>query len=208
MESKMIDQTLTPTSAASRENGGGLPPRLLRGAFEAANPGGDRPAIYLACLASYNAGLLHGAWVWAEDADDIQAGAREMLAASPEPFAEEWAIHDYAGFEGLRVEEYESFEAVADKAAFIAERGELGAKLAEHFGGNLDEARRAFESYAGEYESLADYAEGFTLETGTEIPAALRNYIDWASMAQDLELNGDVLTIEMGYKSIHVFWSR
>ena len=84
----------------------------------------------------------------------------------------------------------------------------MGAKLAEHFGGNLDDARRAFEDYAGEHESLADYAEQLTTETGMEIPAALRNYIDWASMGQDIELNGDVFAIEMSHKSVHIFWSR
>ena len=175
---------------------------------EVAHPSGDRPAIYVACLASYNAGTLHGRWVWADDAEEIGAAVRAMLAASPEPDAEEWAIHDYAGFEGLRIEEYESFETVAAKATFIAERGELGAKLAEHFGGNLEDACRAFEDYAGEHESLADYAEELTTETGTEIPANLRNYIDWASMGQDMELNGDVFTIVMAHNSVHIFWSR
>ncbi len=175
---------------------------------EVAHPSGDRPAIYVACLASYNAGTLHGRWVWADDADEISAAVRIMLAASREPDAEEWAIHDYAGFEGLRIAEYESFETVAAKASFIAERGELGAKLTEHFGGNLDDARRAFEDYAGEHESLADYAEQLTTETGTEIPENLRNYIDWASMGQDMELNGDVFIIEMGHNSVHIFWSR
>lgn len=175
---------------------------------EVAHPSGDRPAVYVACLASYNAGTLHGRWVWADDADEIGEAVRAMLAASPEPDAEEWAIHDYAGFEGLRVEEYESFEAVAAKASYISERGELGAKLVAHFGGDLEDARRAFENYAGEHENLADYAEAFTLETGMEIPKALQNYIDWVSMGQDMELNGEIFTIDMGYKSVHVFWSQ
>jgi len=181
------------------------------GAFlqqEVAHPSGDRPAIYVACLASYNAGTLHGRWVWADDADEIGAAVRAILATSPEPGAEEWAIHDYAGFEGLRVEEYESFEAVAAKAAFISERGELGAKLVEHFAGNLENAQSAFDSYAGEHESLADYAENLTVETGADIPANLRNYIDWASMGRDMEINGDIFTIENGHKSVHVFWAR
>jgi len=175
---------------------------------EVAHPSGDRPAVYVACLASYNAGTLHGRWVWADDADEIGAAVRAMLAASPEPDAEEWAIHDYAGFDGLRIEEYESFETVAAKASYVAERGELGAKLVAHFGGDLEDSRRAFESYAGEHESLADYAEALTLESGVEIPKALRNYVDWASMGQDMELNGEVFTIDMGYKSVHVFGSR
>ena len=30
---------------------------------EVANPSGDRPAIYVACLAAYNSGILHGDWI-------------------------------------------------------------------------------------------------------------------------------------------------
>jgi len=53
--------------------------------------------IYVASLSDYNAGRLHGAWIDAtQDADEIEAEVQEMLAASPEPIAEEWAIHDSA----------------------------------------------------------------------------------------------------------------
>jgi antirestriction protein len=163
----------------------------------------------VACLAAYNNGQLHGAWIWAEDADDMQAATRKMLAASPETDAEEWAIHDYAGFEGLRLSEYQSFESVADMAAFIEEHEELGAKTAEHFGGNLDEARTALtENYAGKYESLAEFAQGFFEDCGTEIPPAFRNYIDWAALGRDISLNGDITVIEMGHNVRHIFWAR
>jgi hypothetical protein len=54
----------------------------------------DTPRIYLACLAAYNNGRLHGAWVDADQgADHIWNELRKMLRASPEPDAEEWAIH-------------------------------------------------------------------------------------------------------------------
>lgn len=175
---------------------------------ELANPSGDRPALYVACLASYNNGTLHGAWMWAEDADAMRDATRAMLARSPEPRAEEWAIHDYAGFKGLSLSEYQSFETVAEMAAFIEERGELGAKVAEHFGGDLDDCRTAFENYAGEYESLADYAQELTTDCGTDIPESLRHYIDYAAMGRDMEINGDVFTVEMGYQSVHIFRAR
>jgi len=41
--------------------------------------------------------------------------------------AEEWAIHDYEGFEGAEVGEYFSFENIVELADYIRERGELGA---------------------------------------------------------------------------------
>ena len=53
-------------------------------------------SIYAACLASYNAGRLHGVWIDAtQDVDHTDADIRVMLSESFEPDAEEWAIHDY-----------------------------------------------------------------------------------------------------------------
>lgn len=54
----------------------------------------DTPRIYVACLAAYNAGTLHGKWIEAtQDIEDIWKEIRDMLASSPEPNSEEWAIH-------------------------------------------------------------------------------------------------------------------
>jgi antirestriction protein len=161
--------------------------------------------IYVACLAAYNNGILHGCWINADqEADDIRDGIAAMLNASPIAGAEEYAIHDYEGFEGAPVSEYQGVESVVELAAFIAEHGELGGKLVEYFG-DLAEARKAIEDrYAGQYRSLADFAEELT-EQGTEIPKALEYYIDWEHMARDLAIN-DVLTIETGFEFVHVFW--
>lgn len=57
------------------------------------------PQIYVACLAAYNNGHLHGAWIdAAQEPWAIYDAVRVMLAASPIAGAEEWAIHDYEGF--------------------------------------------------------------------------------------------------------------
>ncbi len=163
--------------------------------------------IYAACLAAYNNGILHGAWIDAEqDAYDIYADIRTMLAASPLEDAEEWAIHEYEGFEGAAVLEYMGLDQVAELAAFIAEHGEIGGKLIAHFGA-LDEARKAIDdSYAGTYRSLAEFAEEITEET-SQIPEGLRYYIDYERMARDLKIS-DVFVIETGFEQVHVFWSR
>ncbi len=166
------------------------------------------PRIYVACLAAYNNGRLHGRWIDADqDAEAIHAEINAMLAASPVPLAEEWAIHDHEGFEGAKIEEFLSIQRIVDLAAFIAEHGELGGKLLQHFGGDLDDATAAFEEHAGEHKSLADFAQDLTEET-TEIPENLANYIDYQAIARDMELNGDVFTIELGFECVHVFWSR
>jgi antirestriction protein len=41
--------------------------------------------IYVACLASYNAGCLHGAWIDCTDLDSMQDQVNAILRASPEP---------------------------------------------------------------------------------------------------------------------------
>ena len=143
-----------------------------------------------------------------------RSGCREPSPASRAsalrasiPDAEEWAIDDYEGYEGARLEEYSGIEKAHALALFIVERGTLGAKLLEHFGGDLDEAEAAFEDYACEHRSLADFTREITEET-MEIPERLANYIDYDAIARDMELNGDVFTVELGFDEVHVFWSR
>lgn len=166
----------------------------------------EQPRIYVACLAAYNNGYLHGAWIdaalepWA-----IYDEVKAMLAASPIAGAEEWAIHDYEGFGGARIEEYASFDHVSELAAFIAEHGALGAALLDHCSGELSEAREVIEDrHLGSYASLADYVQEVT-EDSTAIPHALRYYIDWRAMARDAEINGDLFTVQTAWDAVHVF---
>lgn len=167
----------------------------------------NAPRIYAACLAAYNNGYLHGRWIdAAQDPADIQTEIAEMLATSPIQHAEEWAIHDYEGFEGARLEEYSGIERAHALAMFIIEHGTLGGELLAHFGGDLEAAETAFDHYAGEHKSLADFVQELTEET-TDIPPTLVNYIDYEAMARDMELNGDVFTVELGFDEVHVFWS-
>jgi len=169
---------------------------------------GTGPRIYVACLAAYNNGYLHGRWIDADqDADGMRAEIADMLKASPVPGAEEWAIHDYEGFEGAELSEYTGIDRVAELAGFVAEHGELGGKLLNHFSGDIDQARSAFDDYAGRFASLADYAQTLT-EDITDIPPTLVHYIDYEAMARDMEIGGDVFTIELGFEDVHVFWSR
>jgi len=158
--------------------------------------------IYVACLAAYNNGYLHGRWIDATLGEaHIWEKTRLMLAASPIEEAEEWAIHDYEGFEGASLNEYASFETVAELAEFIEEHGQLGGELIGHYGGELADARTALEHYQGEHTSLADYAQQFTEECGTEIPDS------YDAMGRDWEMSGDIFTIETGFEEVHVFSS-
>ena len=171
----------------------------------AADP--DTPKIYVACLAAYNNGHLHGSWIDVVDEDGIQDAVRALLKSSPIPDAEEYAIHDYENFDGVTINEYDSFARVVEIAEFLENCSGFGGKLLENYGGDIEDAESALERYNGEYESLADFAEELT-ESTTEIPKNLKYYIDYKSMARDMEMNGDIFSIETAYKEIHVFWNN
>lgn len=168
----------------------------------------DEIKIYVADLAAYNNGKLHGVWINAcDDVEDIQEQINKMLAESPEGFAEEYAIHDHEGFGSYSLSEYAWLESVHEVACFIDEHGDLGAELLAHFS-NLDEARDAIEDkYAGCYKNVADFAEELTEEC-TQIPENLARYIDYNAMAYDMEVGGDIFTIELAHGDVHIFWNH
>ena len=165
--------------------------------------------IYVADLAAYNNGKLHGVWIDAtDDLDEIWNAVNAMLKASPEGFAEEWAIHDYEGFGSYALSEWESFERVHAIASFIEDYPAIGVELLSHFGGHLDDARKAAEeNYAGLYTSLANYAEELTDNTA-DIPENLAYYLDYERMGRDMELSSDIYTIETAHDEVHVFWNH
>ena len=169
----------------------------------------SNPRIYVACLAAYNNGYLHGAWIDADqDVDEIRDEIAAMLARSPIEHAEEYAIHDYEGVEGVAISEYAGIDTVARMGAFIAEHGALGAGLLEQFSGDMGQAESTLEDcYHGQFASLADYMEELTTQSVT-IPEALRYYVDWDAMARDAEMSGDLFTIETAHGEVHVFSNR
>lgn len=163
--------------------------------------------IYVACLTAYNNGHLHGAWIDAtQDIEQISAEIVKILAASPIDRAEEYAIHDYEGFYGVRINENDGIEHVAALAEFIEEHGALGAAVLEYYS-DTDAAQTALDDhYAGEYQSPADFARELTESTG-DVPENLAYYIDYDAMARDL-LIGDVFAFELAIDEIHIFWSH
>jgi antirestriction protein len=170
----------------------------------------DTPRIYVACLAAYNGGRLHGEWIDADQsADNIQEAIKRMLSRSPEPHAEEWAIHDHESFGGIEIKEYESIETVADIAAFLGEHGAAAVVAYNHYS-DLEEARSALaDHYYGEWSSLAEWAEDYLGDTGglENVPESLRNYIDFERWADDLEMGGEIFSVEADGK-LHIFASH
>ena len=88
--------------------------------------------IYMACLAAYNNGILHGRWIDAtQGVEHIQQELNAMLKDSPMPNAEEHALHDYEGFADITLSEWASIDSIVETAEFIAEYGRAGSGLSE-----------------------------------------------------------------------------
>jgi len=165
--------------------------------------------IYVADLAAYNNGYLHGVWIdAAQDMEFILEQVNKMLKASPiEEVAEEYAIHDFEGYGSYRLGEYEGLEQAHKIACFIEEHGEIAGELLNYFS-DIEDATKAIEdNYSGCYSSIADYAEELT-EGTSEVPEHLAFYIDYERMGRDMEMSGDIFTIETAHDEVHIFWNH
>jgi len=163
------------------------------------------PKIYVACLAAYNNGRLHGAWIDAtQSVSTIQKKIYKMLSESPVAGAEEYAIHDFEDFGSLSLSEYESIQSVQSMATFIVEIGELGAELLVHYG-DIETAQDALENYYhGEHENELEFASQLFDDCYLyAVPEAVRSYIDYEMFGRDLFIN-DYFSLEVNGKC-HVF---
>ncbi len=160
----------------------------------------SNPKIYVACLAAYNEGKLHGAWINAnQDTDCIVEEIRQMLAESPVPHAEEWAIHDFEGFYGCDIDEYANIDFVAEIAAFIREHDEVGAAALKYLNYDMETSKKWMEDhYCGIYDTEEDFARE-TMEETYSIPDYLQNYIDYQLVAQDWFLS-DYTSLEIDHR--------
>ena len=174
----------------------------------------DTPRIYVACLASYNGGLLHGVWIDAnQEEDEILAEVKVMLAASPVTelygeVAEEWAILCYENFQGVEISEYESFADVSTLAKNLEEHGEPYAAYLSYFSNDICSTEDFEDRYRGCYEDEEDFTYKLYEEMGTiqHLEQAGLNscYIDFKAIARDLFIN-DYVSIDKGYRECYVF---
>ncbi|KTC94704.1 antirestriction protein ArdA [Legionella erythra] len=162
------------------------------------------PSIYVACLASYIEGILHGKWIDASQGKVIiDEQIQEMLSESPIEYAEEYAIHDYEGFGSLRISEFEDLETIIQYVEFMSEHGELGQVLLSEYG--LDEAEQMINDYYhGSYDSEVDFAWHIFEECySSAIPNNLICYFDCEAFARDLFIS-DYCSVEANGET-HVF---
>lgn len=170
------------------------------------------PRIYVACLAAYNNGILHGEWIDAEQtAEDLMQSIQDMLSRSPVSDAEEWAIHDHEGFNGYRLSEYTSMEDVAMLAEKLEEHGAAFVAFLDAFGLDVQQGADDFDNaFRGSWDSVEDYAENFLEDMGTfqNVPDMLRNYFDFGAFARDMQMGGDITTADDPSGGVFIFDSN
>lgn len=165
------------------------------------------PQIYVASLADYNNGRLHGTWIDATtDTEQIHDDIQHMLNQSPEPDAEEWAIHDHQGLGAWRPSEHESIDTVSQVAAGIAEHGDAFAALAAELG--TDELDRFEDIYLGHWPSITAYAEEVLsdlIDIERLVPDWISPYIrvDTDAYARDLSI--ELHTSDSADGGVHIF---
>jgi antirestriction protein len=166
-------------------------------------PPRPQPQIYVASLADYNNGRLHGEWLdAARDPADIHADITAMLARSREPDAEEFAIHDYDQFGTCRIHEYDAIELVSRIANGIREHGFAFGAWAEVQEGAVEHLDEFEDAYLGHYASVEAYAEQIAEDLGYNTAIAtlsdsMQCYIrvDTAAMVRDIIHSGNVYVV-------------
>ena len=170
--------------------------------------------IYVASLADYNAGILHGTWIdfdHLSSIDDILPAIFAMLDASPTAKesdlpAEEWAIHDYEGWCGFEIDGHGypaglwlAYEVLSEMCenyspAAIHDYAEWAGKgiydIDDHFKDEFEDA------YCGQYDDEEAFAESYIEDTGTlsTIPEWARAYFDYEAFARDLFMTDYFMT--------------
>src|SRR5210317_549575 len=146
--------------------------------------------IYVACLSAYNNGKLHGAWISCDytTVDKIQEQIDAMLAESPEPDAEEYAIHDSEGFGKVKVAEHADLEELVELADLIEKYGDAAMALTE-YETDIERMKTLLEDgFMGKYSSKDEWAEEFLTDTGL-LPNnnLVRLYFNYTAYARDCE---------------------
>lgn len=182
----------------------------------------DPPRIYVASLTDYNAGILHGRWLAADQGvQEMQEGIGAMLKTSPTArrygeVAEEWRIDDVDGWgRHIDISGFESLETVARLARGLSEHGEAFGAWVDVIGVTDDEGVGQFEEFfIGEYSSLEAFGEqhlddmGFDAGELPGVPEGLRPYVhvDVAGWVRDMELEGAIASRDGG-DGVYVFWN-
>ena len=153
------------------------------------------PSIYVACLAAYNSGVLHGRWIDLTNGEDATAtDIREMLATSPVADAEEYAIHDFEGFGSYKVGEFSHVATLVEIAEAVEEYGPFITEYLADVYDNLGAAVAAVDdmSEAENFRSFSDDFADDVIIAGADSVTLVR-YFNYDSFARDLAYDFNIL---------------
>ena len=148
----------------------------------------SEPQIYVACLAAYNSGFLHGKWITPKaDKDELLEQIEKILKSSPIPNAEEHAIHDYDEFPNLG--EYPSLDDIIKVQEAIDEHGiSIVNGFLENW--SVDDLEHIGDAYYGEYNDFSDFAYNLaqdTIDGLSDDNSTLARYFDYEAWERDLQ---------------------
>ena len=152
--------------------------------------------IYVACLASYNAGHLFGEWINLENINNIEeleTSVNNMLKKSPIINAESFAVHDYDDFPNLG--EYPSFKKIMEVVEFLnqdteTKQGAARVALSKHLN-NVEYAQDMLDRDYDVEEVKIHFAYNYF--NGLAIPDEVEFYINHEAILRDLEINYTIL---------------
>lgn len=163
----------------------------------------DAPQVYVACLAAYNNGILHGRWIDCTHGENhIWDEINDILETSPENKpgypCEEWAIHDTMNFPDGLVSEYSGVSQVASFAEMFNEPdGWAILEIHQYMGFDDFEKSKEFhdEAFRGEWDSFQEFSDQYLEDCGlmSEMPDFAQRYFDYQAFARDLEQDFIVL---------------
>ena len=159
----------------------------------------DGPAIYIACLASYNDGILHGFWcdlTIATTAEEIQECIDYVFATSTKPGAEEYAIHDQqllAGpLTGTEWPDLDDIEFYLDVYNDLSDDEKIAYRVCCNDSGEILSSESFQDMFMGVYPRPEDYAEELAEACGYDIDGAKWPFscIDWERAWRELSYDG------------------
>lgn len=164
----------------------------------------SNPQVFISCLAAYNDGKIHGAWVEAVNEVELNINARFILFTSPVPGAEEWVISDTMNFGGIRFGEYTPTEEIVAIAQALAEHGKPFAAYRNYYGG-YDVTPEFIQHFKEDYKGTFSEREDFVYEElkrkgvirKAERIGLNEGYIDYEAVGNDWFCN-DYLDLSSG----------
>lgn len=156
--------------------------------------------VYVGTYGKYNNGSIEGAWLDIEDYSDKD----EFLETCQELHGEgehEFMFQDHEDIPEKLISESSIDALLWDE--FLGLTSDMQEAVSLYWSEIDDTAdiESITEAYQGEYDDIEDYATQFVADT-QDLGALgwLARHIDYASIARDMELGGDIETVDNGGK--------